>query len=180
MVGFWRLLLSYWGMVIVYIGFVIIVVGIIMIFSYDVECDVRMLVGDEVEIGLYLFVFDGIEEVEGFNYVVIWGLVVVSKGGKVVVFLILEKCYYYVCRDVMIEVVIDVGFSCDLYVVLGEFLGDGSWVICIYFKFFMCWVWGGVMIMVLGGFIVLSDCRYCIKLISKVRGVVLGLLGGYS
>ena len=80
----------------------------------------------------------------------------------------------------MTEAAIDAGFSRDLYVALGESLGDGSWAIRIYFKPFMRWVWGGAMIMALGGFIALSDRRYRIKLTSKARGTASGLLGGHS
>lgn len=178
--GFRRLSLSYRGMVIAHIGFAITVAGITMTSSYDVERDVRMSAGDEVEIGPYLFVFDGIEEVEGPNYAATRGLVAVSKGGKAVAFLTPEKRHYHVRRDVMTEAAIDAGFSRDLYVALGESLGDGSWAIRIYFKPFMRWVWGGAMIMALGGFIALSDRRYRIKLTSKARGAASGLLGGHS
>ena len=60
----------------------------------------------------------------------------------------------------MTEADIDTGLSRDLYVSLGEPVGDGAWGVRVYHKPFVDWIWGGCFIMALGGFFALSDRRY--------------------
>jgi cytochrome c-type biogenesis protein CcmF len=60
----------------------------------------------------------------------------------------------------MTEADIDTGFTRDIYVSLGEPVGDGAWGVRIYKKPFVDWIWGGAFIMALGGFLALSDRRY--------------------
>ena len=50
--------------------------------------------------------------------------------------------------------------SGDLYVVIGDPTGDGGWSTRIYHKPMIHWIWGGAMVMVLGGIISLSDRRH--------------------
>lgn len=64
----------------------------------------------------------------------------------------------------MIEVVIDCGIMCDFYIVMGECLDDNCfWVVCIYYKFYVCWIWVGGLLMVIGGVLVISDKCYCFR-----------------
>ena len=175
--GFKRLSLSYRGMVIAHMGLVIRIVGVTMTTNYDAERDVRMAAGDEVDIGPYHFVFDGVEDIKGPNYFSTRGLVSVSKNGDYVGLLTPEKRRYFVRQDIMTEAAIDAGFSRDLYVALGEPLDDGSWAVRIYFKPFMRWVWGGGVIMALGGFIAMSDRRYRIKIKNKASALGKSLTG---
>ena len=64
--------------------------------------------------------------------------------------------------QVMTEAAIDSGFTRDLYVSLGEPIPDsrGSWSVRVYHKPFINWIWGGCVLMALGGFLALSDRRY--------------------
>ena len=176
--GIKRLSMSYRGMVIAHIGMAISVAGVAMTSNYDVERDVRMHAGDKVDIGPYHFVFEGVKEVEGPNYFATRGFVAVTKEGEPVALLTPEKRRYHVRRDVMTEAAIDAGFSRDLYVALGEPLDDGSWAVRIYFKPFMRWVWGGGVVMAIGGLMAMSDRRYRIKVKQKMSNVATGMMGG--
>ena len=60
----------------------------------------------------------------------------------------------------MTEAAIDAGFTRDLYVALGEPVGDGAWSARIYYKPFIRWIWLGALLMALGGAIAASDARY--------------------
>ena len=60
----------------------------------------------------------------------------------------------------MTEAAISTGLGGDIYVSLGEAVGDGAWSVRIYDKPFVTWIWGGCIIMALGGFMALSDRRY--------------------
>jgi cytochrome c-type biogenesis protein CcmF len=51
----------------------------------------------------------------------------------------------------------------DLYVSLGEPLDGGAWAVRVYYKPFVDWIWGGCVLMALGGLIAISDRRYRFK-----------------
>ena len=139
-----------------------------MTANYSVERDVRMAAGDQVTIGPYEFNFAGVKQHQGANYDSTMGMVRVERDGKVIASLTPEKRNYFVRGMVMTEAAIDAGVTRDLYVALGEPLEDGSWAVRIYYKPFMRWVWGGGLIMAIGGFVALSDRRYRLKLQAKV------------
>jgi len=63
----------------------------------------------------------------------------------------------------MTEAAIDTGLTRDLYVSLGEQLDTGAWIVRVYHKPFVDWIWGGCLIMALGGVIAASDRRYRAK-----------------
>ncbi len=176
--GMLRLSRSYWGMVIAHLGMVVTVAGITMTSTYDVERDVRMAAGDVVQIGPYQFAFAGVEVVRGPNFNSTQATVNVTLDGQHITTLVPEKRQYLVRRDVMTEAAIDPGFTRDLYVALGEPLPDGSWAVRVYYKPFMRWVWGGGMIMALGGFIALSDRRYRLKIRQSATAMAGALAGG--
>jgi cytochrome c-type biogenesis protein CcmF len=60
----------------------------------------------------------------------------------------------------MTEAAIDPGFTRDLYVSLGEPVGNDAWVVRIYHKPFVDWIWGGAFLMALGGVLAITDRRY--------------------
>ena len=55
-----------------------------------------------------------------------------------------------------VEAGIDAGVFYDLYVALGESLGDGSWSVRIYYKPFIRWIWFGGFLIMLGGFLAIG------------------------
>jgi cytochrome c-type biogenesis protein CcmF len=63
----------------------------------------------------------------------------------------------------MTEAAIDSGFLGDVYVSLGDPVGDGSWAVRVYDKPFINWIWFGCILMALGGFLALSDRRYRVR-----------------
>ena len=151
---------SYWGMVIAHLGVAAFVVGVTMVKGYEVERDVKMNVGDTVAVGAYVFRFDGATDVRGPNYCAARGAVVVSRGGKLVETLYPEKRMYNAGGQPMTNAAIDSGLTGDLYVSMGEPVGDNAWTIRVYSKPFITWVWGGFIMMAIGGFLAVSDRRY--------------------
>jgi cytochrome c-type biogenesis protein CcmF len=75
-----------------------------------------------------------------------------------------ERRIYTVQEQVMTEAAIDPGFTRDLYVSLGDPVSDskgaGAWLLKIQYKPFIDWIWGGCLIMALGGLLAASDRRY--------------------
>jgi cytochrome c-type biogenesis protein CcmF len=153
---------SYYGMQLAHLGIAIFVIGVTMVKGYENERDVRMGVGDTVEVGGYQFRFDGISELEGPNYHAYRGHVVVKKGDRVVTELNPEKRNYNSSGMPMTEAAIDPGIFRDLYVSLGEPIPDsnGAWAVRVYYKPFVDWIWVGCLLMALGGIFAISDRRY--------------------
>jgi cytochrome c-type biogenesis protein CcmF len=71
-----------------------------------------------------------------------------------------EKRIYTVQRMPMTEAGIDPGLTRDLYVALGEPLGDGSWAVRLYYKPYVRWIWLGGLMMTVGGLLAAADRRY--------------------
>ena len=60
----------------------------------------------------------------------------------------------------MTEASIDAGVWRDIFIAMGEPLGDGAWAIRLHYKPFVRWIWGGAIAMAFGGFLTLTDRRY--------------------
>jgi cytochrome c-type biogenesis protein CcmF len=83
-----------------------------------------------------------------------------------------EKRLYVVQNTAMTEAAIDPGPTRDLYVSLGDPLGDGAWLVKVQHKPFIDWIWGGCLIMALGGLLAASDRRYRVALPLRARAQV--------
>ncbi|MFO0707651.1 MAG: heme lyase CcmF/NrfE family subunit [Nitrospira sp.] len=151
---------AYWGMIIAHCGIAVFIVGVTMVKGFEVEQDVRMNVGDTATIGGYTFHFDGVKQLNGPNYLAGRGTFRVTQNGREVAVMYPEKRVYQVQRQTMTEAAIDTGWLRDLYVSLGEPLENGAWSVRLYHKPFIDWIWGGCLIMALGGVLAISDRRY--------------------
>ncbi|MDG2961006.1 heme lyase CcmF/NrfE family subunit [Bisgaard Taxon 10/6] len=171
--GFWagltKLSRSHWGMIAAHLGVAMTIWGVAFSQNYSVERDVRMKVGDSVQIEDYRFEFKGITEANGPNYAGGKAQVDVFVGDKQEAALFAEKRFYTVSKMTMTEAAIDWGFTRDLYVALGESLGDGSWALRLYYKPFVRWIWFGGLFMALGGLLCMSDRRYRFSKIVKEK-----------
>jgi cytochrome c-type biogenesis protein CcmF len=145
-----------------HLGIAIFVIGVTMVKGYENERDVRMSMGDTVEVGGYQFRFDGTTESEGPNYHAFVGHMVIKKGNSIVAELYPEKRNYNASGMPMTEAAIDAGLFRDLYVSLGEPIpdSDGAWAVRVYYKPFVDWIWAGCLLMALGGIFAISDRRY--------------------
>ena len=84
----------------------------------------------------------------------------VTKDGREVTVMYPEKRRYFVQNQTMTEAAISPGLLRDLYVSLGEPLEGGAWSVRLYHKPFIDWIWGGCLVMALGGVLAVSDRRY--------------------
>jgi cytochrome c-type biogenesis protein CcmF len=151
---------SYWGMVVAHLGIAVFIVGVTMVKGYETERDVKMNVGDSVTVGGYTFRFDGVTQQRGPNYQAQRGAFTVTKNGAYVENLYPEKRMYNAGGMPMTNAAIDSGPFGDLYVSMGEPVDGGAWVVRVYSKPFVTWLWGGFLMIALGGFLALSDRRY--------------------
>jgi cytochrome c-type biogenesis protein CcmF len=147
-------------MMVAHLGVAAFCFGVAMVKSYEVERDVKMDIGDSTTVRGYAFTFRGTKELQGPNYMAVQGLIDVSQGGKKIADMRPEKRVYRVQQNPMTEAAIDVGVTRDLYVSLGEPVESGAWVVRIYVKPFIDWIWGGCLLMALGGLLAVTDRRY--------------------
>jgi len=151
------------GMMLAHLGVAAFAFGVSMVNTYQLERDVQMAVGDSTEVGGHAFLFRGLKNVQGPNYDAVQGLIEVSRGGRPVVVLRPEKRVYWVQQNPMTEAAIDRGFTRDLYVSLGEPVAGGEWIVRVYVKPFVGWIWGGCVLMALGGALAVADRRYRVR-----------------
>jgi cytochrome c-type biogenesis protein CcmF len=151
---------SYFGMVIAHLGVAVFIIGVTFVTQFDVENDVRMTPGQSIEMAGYTFRFDGVRNVQGPNYRADQGTIVVTRDGKEVAQLKPEKRTYTVQSKPMTEAGIDAGLMRDIYVSLGEGLGDGDWSMRLYYKPLVRWIWLGGLLIAIGGLCAALDRRY--------------------
>jgi cytochrome c-type biogenesis protein CcmF len=149
-----------YGMLLAHFGVAVFVTGVTLVKGYDSERDVRMEPGDVVELGGYTFRLDGVRDVQGPNYVAARAQIQVTRSGRPVTTLYPEKRIYTVQNMPMTEAAIDPGFTRDLYVSLGDSVSATAWIVRVQHKPFIDWIWGGCLLMALGGVLAASDRRY--------------------
>ena len=153
---------SYYGMQVAHLGVAVFIVGVTLVTGYQTEQDVRMQQGDVVNAGRYSFRFNGVTNVQGPNYVAGRAEMIVSRDGVEIEKMYPEKRNYTASGNVMTETAIDSGIFRHLYISLGEPVGGGAWSVRVYYKPFVGWIWGGAILMALGGGLAVSDRRYAL------------------
>ena len=74
-----------------------------------------------------------------------------------------RKRHYWVQQTDNSQAAISVNWSRDLFVAMGNSLGEGAWSMRIQYKPLVRYIWLGAIVMALGGFIAATDRRYRAK-----------------
>lgn len=151
---------GYLGMLVAHIGVAVFITGVTLVKGYEVEKDVRMDAGDTVALGPYTARFVGTTEGVGPNYNYLRGQFDIMRGDHLVTTMHPEKRQFQSRSEPMTDAAISPGFTGDLYVSMGEAVSETAWVIRVYYKPFIDWIWGGCFLMAIGGVLALSDRRY--------------------
>jgi cytochrome c-type biogenesis protein CcmF len=160
-VGLRRITPSYWGMFLAHLGFAACVTGVVATSQYNVEHDLKMVPGQSDEIAGYTFKFLEVVPARGPNYVADEARFEVSYEGEVIARLAPQKRRYLASGQVMTEAAIDDGLFRDLFVAMGEPIGEeGAWAMRLHYKPMVRWMWLGAIMMGVGGFITTLDKRY--------------------
>ena len=160
------------GMWLAHVGVAVFAFGVSMVRTYEVEEDITMALGSTATVGGYEFRFADLHEVHGPNYEAIEGDMPVTRGGSEVTVLHPQKRVYRVQRTPTTEAAIQPGLTRDLYVSLGEAVQPNTWTLRVHVKPFVDWIWGGCLLMALGGIVCVSDRRYRAK--TKTREALVG------
>jgi cytochrome c-type biogenesis protein CcmF len=148
------------GMLVAHAGIGIFILGVTAVKGFETEQDLRMHPGEIATAGGYTLRFDGVRDREGPNYSAARGTLQLLRDGKQVATLHPEKRVYHVQKQPMTESAINSNPARDLYVALGEPLGDGAWSVRIHTKPLVIWIWLGCVVMAIGGLLATLDRRY--------------------
>jgi cytochrome c-type biogenesis protein CcmF len=167
--GQWRTLpAGFWGMVIAHLGVGMFTLGVTGVESYRIERDISMGVGETVTLQGYNFRFEGTRMVQGPNYEAIEADIAISReDGKVFTTLRPQKRFYASGGNPMTEAGIHVNYARDLFVALGEDLGQGRWSMRVQYKPLLRYIWLGALFMALGGLVAAADRRYRVRASAK-------------
>jgi len=157
------------GTMLAHLGVGLTLLGIVATSAWQSERIVAMRAGEASEIAGYALTFRGVAPAEGPNYQEQVGLFAVTRSGAPVTELTPAKRLYDAPRQPTTEAAIHVALMGDLYVVLGDELKDGSWVVRLYFNPLVRLIWIGAMVMALGGVLSLSDRRLRIGAPRRAR-----------
>ncbi len=149
-----------WGKAVAHSGLGVTMFAIAGLTAWEVE-DIRVAQpGQPFDVGQFTLTLQDVRQVQGPNYFSTMADVLVEKDGRYIATLNPEKRDYPVARMPTTEAAIDYRFLRDLYVVIGDQQADGGWVMRTYIKPLANWIWGGCILMALGGVLSLSDRRF--------------------
>jgi cytochrome c-type biogenesis protein CcmF len=150
---------SAYGATLAHAGVGLMVIGIVATTAWQSEQVVAMKSGESAEVAGYQLTFRGVVPSQGPNYQEQVGLLAVTRGGSPVTELAPARRLYDAPRQATTEAAIHASWRGDLYVVLGDELKEGGWVVRLYFNPLVRLIWIGALVMALGGALSLSDRR---------------------
>jgi cytochrome c-type biogenesis protein CcmF len=170
---------SWYGMLLAHLGVAVFIAGVTLVKGYEIERDVRLDVGQSIDVGGETYTFRGVEPRQGPNYDAIAATIDVSRNGRHSTTLTPQKRTYRASGQVMTEAAIDWSLRGDRYVSLGEPITaegvTGAWGVRIYVKPFVDWIWWGCVLMAIGGFCAVSDKRYRIAVRQRFAAAAAAL-----
>ena len=148
-----------WGMSLAHAGMGIVVLGVVGASAWQQELLQVMRPGEQVTVAGYTFTFLGAKPIKGPNYTATEGSFQVTSDGRDLGVMVSETRTFRNPPMQTSEAAIRPWLTGDLYAVIGEPTGDGGHATRLYHKPLVHWIWGGALVMVLGGLLSLSDRR---------------------
>jgi cytochrome c-type biogenesis protein CcmF len=155
-----RLTAGLLGMCIAHFGIGMFAIGASGVESYKIEKDIALKPGASFSIAGYQFKFLSAHDVRGPNYDAVEAAVEVTRGGHPVALLKPQKRHFWVQQTDNSQAAISVNWSRDLFVAMGNSLGEGAWSMRIQYKPLVRYIWLGAMVMAVGGLVAATDRRY--------------------
>ena len=155
-----RLTPSFLGMAMAHLGFAAVVLGAVVVSQENQERDLRMAVGDIETLGAYRFELMSLGQQPGPNYLADQAVFEVRRDQELIAVLTPEKRRYFASGQIMTEAAIDARLWRDLYIALGEPIGDQAWAVRLQYKPMVRWLWLGALMIGLGALITAFDRRY--------------------
>jgi cytochrome c-type biogenesis protein CcmF len=155
------------GTTLAHLGLGVSVLGVVIVSVWATEHILEMKPGEQTESGAYTIRFDRETEGKGPNYLEEVAHFTIFRGGVKVTELDSSKRVYTARQMPTTEAGISTFGLSQLYLSIGDKTEDGKLVVRIWWKPWILCVWGGALIMMLGGFVSLSDRRLRVGAPSK-------------
>lgn len=134
-----------------HIGIGVLIIGITISNYYSIQKEVVMKKNTEITIKDTTIRFVNVKRKIENNYSSQVGIFDAFSENNYLVSFFPEKRTYNIQKNVMTEAAIDSSFFRDIYIALGENLSEDSWVVRIYYKPYIQFLWYGAALMILGG-----------------------------
>ena len=171
-----RLSPSFIGMAAAHLGFAAVVLGAVVVTQLNEERDLRMAVGDAEALGGYRFELIEIGQRPGPNYSADYAVFDVTEAGQPIARLTPEKRRYFASGQIMTEAAIDASVWRDLYIALGEPIGEDAWAVRLQYKPMVRWLWLGALMIGLGALVTVFDRRYRAQ-VARSQSPAVGAVG---
>ena len=149
-----------WGKAVAHGGLGVTIFAVAALTAWQKDGIAVLREGERLSVGRYEVELRGVERVQGPNYIATRATLGAYEDGRFLDTLYPEKRIYPVARMPTTEAGIDSGWTRDVYAVIGDEQVGGGWTVRVYIKPWANWIWGGSILMALGGLISLTDRRY--------------------
>ena len=134
-----------------HIGIGVLIIGITISNYYSIQKEVVMKKNTQISIKNLSIKFVDVKTKTSKNYSSQVGIFDAFSNDKYLLSFFPEKRTYNIQKNIMTEAAIDSNFLRDIYIALGENLSNDSWVVRIYYKPYIQFLWYGAALMILGG-----------------------------
>jgi len=148
------------GQAVAHFGVGMFIIGVSVVSAFNIESDMAMRPGETLEVAGHTFELRELRDVEGPNYAAVEGVIEIRRDGDFIAEIRPQKRQYLVQKSWMTEAGIQVNWNKDLFIALGDQLGNNTWSVRIQYKPMIRFIWLGALVMALGGLIAISDRRY--------------------
>ncbi len=144
------------AMIIAHLGIAILVLGITLNKSHSSDREVKMQVGSNASLGSYTFSLDRLTPIQTANYQGMQADFSILKNQHLLTQVSSESKLFPLSGSLVTETGISINPWRDLYVALGQDLGEGIWIVRLYDKPFVRWIWLGGLLVFIGIILTLS------------------------
>ena len=149
-----------WGMVVAHFGLGMAVLGVVMTTSFQTEAILVMKPGETTELSGYSYTYNGGRPNKEANFEEIQAGFTISRNGVPLTDVAPSKRVYIARQMPTTEAAIVTLWSgSQLYVSLGDQVGDNGMTVRLYYKPLITYIWIGSLVMFFGGFLSLTDRR---------------------
>ncbi len=159
------------GMMLAHAGVGIMVIGITGATAWNTEAVKAIAPGETLSIAGYDLTFRGAGPQRGPNYQETIGRFEITRHGRPVTVLEPSKRIFDAPKQATTQAAIYNAIAGDLYLVLGDALDGGAFVVRAYFHPLVRFIWLGALIMGLGGLLSLSDRRFRVGAGRRASGL---------
>ncbi|QUD86110.1 heme lyase CcmF/NrfE family subunit [Phenylobacterium montanum] len=151
------------GMTLAHIGVGVFILGAAYETTYRVEAAAVLAPGDHLKVGAYDLALNSVGDAEGKNYLAQRGSLTVTRAGQPICQAAPERRLYAPGRQSTSKVALCEHKLGDVYIVLGEQRpgphGGLGWLVRAYWNPWARLIFGGPLLMAIGGAVSLSDRR---------------------